>query len=123
MMPDLVILDLEIPASRIVPIEADEIAVSDAHTTIARKRELSHLVGDRLVRLATAGDDVTALAYSPDGRVLAVGLANGTIEMFSGGDRVATLTGHDSSVRMLQWEGPEMLSLANDQTLRWSFAP
>ena len=116
-------LDLVAPSSRVLAIPATAIALSDTTTAVANKREVSQLVNDKPVKLATAGADVTALAYSPDGRVLAVGLSTGAIEIYAGADLVTTLRGHSSAIQILDWSAPQLVSGALDQTLVWSFTP
>ncbi len=120
---DLVVVDLVAASTRVASIPAEAIAMSATETVIARKRELARLVDDKPVALATASNDITALAYSPDGRALAAGLADGKIEIYAGAARVATLAGHHRRIRTLLWDTAELVSSGDDQTMLWSFAP
>jgi WD40 repeat protein len=120
---DLVVIDPSAFSTRLLSIPADAIAVSDTETVISRKRDLARLVDDKPVALATAQNDITALAYSPDGRALAVGRVDGKIEIYAGATRVTTLVGHRRKIRVLLWDTPELVSSADDQTLIWTFTP
>ncbi len=91
--PDLVVLDLQAKTSKVLPIAVDAVAVANADTAVAQGTTLAHLVDDQLVAFATAAAPVTSLAYSGDGRVLAVGGGDGSIAIYAGAQRIATRSG------------------------------
>lgn len=70
---------------------------------------------------------LTALSFSPDGKLLAIGGADGLVHLAgtSDGKIVRTLTGHESSVTALAFHpaGTVLVSASRDRTLRlWDVA-
>jgi WD40 repeat protein len=77
-------------------------------------------------RLAISGDEVTAVAFSPDGRVLAVAVDQG-VQLWgvAVGRLLATLSGHAGKVKCLAYspDGTLLASGAHDRTVRlWEVA-
>jgi WD40 repeat protein len=70
----------------------------------------------------TNNQAVLALAFSPDSRWLAAGLASKTIQMFDAGDGAVmqTLAGHQDHVQSLAFspDGSLLVSGSRDKTLR-----
>ncbi len=71
-------------------------------------------------------DQATAVAFSPDGSLLAIGSADGTVQLWNPatGQLVATLTGHTSSVNAVAF-GPDGSLLATgskDMVRLWEIA-
>ncbi len=80
-----------------------------------------------LVRTIAMDDRVSALAFSPDGATLAVGLYHGTIELrtVATGALVRRLAGHTGYILSLAWsgDGQQLVSGADDGTVRlWSLS-
>jgi WD40 repeat protein len=120
--PDLVVLDIAAMTTRILPLPADAVALSDTEAAVATDRRLAHLVDDKLVTFATAAAPITALAYSPNGAALAAGGSDGSITIYRGAEIVTTLRGHTSPIRRLDWTSQGLLSIADDQALEWPTA-
>lgn len=81
----------------------------------------------KLLREIAVAGAPTSLAVSPDGRLLAVGLPTGAIELhdLSNGQAMRSLTGHEGAVNGLAFttDGARLYSAAADKTLRaWSAA-
>jgi WD40 repeat protein len=86
-----------------------------------------YLPDPHLVRTIAMDDRVLAVAFSPDGETLAVGLAHGTIELrtVATGALVRQLSGHTGRVLSLAWsaDGQHLVSGAYDGTVRlWSLS-
>jgi WD40 repeat protein len=76
--------------------------------------------------LATSGDQITALAFAPDGRALAVGVDR-AVQLWdvAAGRLVARLEGHQSQVKCLAYapDGMRLASGSSDKTVRlWCMA-
>src|SRR4051794_11482026 len=73
-----------------------------------------------LVRTIVMDDRVSAVAFSPDGKTLAVGVAHGTIELraVATGALVRQLSGHTGNVLSVAWsaDGQQLVSGAYDGT-------
>lgn len=119
--PDVVVIDVVAKTSRILPILTDAVAISDDHIAVGIAQQVSFLVDDKLVSAFTTASTIESLAYSPDNRVLAVGGQDGSIAIYAGTELVTMLKGHTLGVRHLQWHGNQLLSIADDQTLIWTF--
>ncbi|HYH85054.1 MAG TPA: caspase family protein [Pyrinomonadaceae bacterium] len=75
------------------------------------------------VRRIKIGENVTALAFSPDGRTLAAGLYGGSVAILdpSSGERRRTLSGHVSSIAALAFtpDGKMLASVGGDRTAKF----
>src|SRR5437016_5862835 len=76
---------------------------------------------------ARLDDDALAVAYSPDGNLLAAGAADGSVRLFdpANGRPLATLAGHGDAVAALAFspDGSRLASASYDKTVRvWDVA-
>ena len=73
------------------------------------------------------GSQVLALAFSPDGRRLALGMRNSTVRLHDAGtgEALRRFTGHQSEVFAVAWTPRgDLVSAGQDNTVRvWSLAP
>ena len=87
---------------------------------------LDAATGDRVVKLKPQGH-VTCLAASPDGRLLAAGMAIGSVNLadFKTGERIAGLLGHKGSVRAISFnaDGTRVVTGSLDGSARLWDAP
>src|SRR5687768_9422252 len=70
-------------------------------------------------------DWVTAIAFAPNGRLLASGSRDGTIKLWDVkmGTVVATLTGHEAGITCLAFAGKRLASGSADKTIQiWDVA-
>ena len=79
-------------------------------------------VTDEIVSGFPSSDPVTSMAYSADGRWLAVAFADSSVRMwdFASGERIDTLTGHTAPVVALAFstDGTRLASASKDGTAR-----
>lgn len=108
------------------------IAISPTTRELAKSRQKSSIVevGDILtdkLRLVLSGhiDEVTSIAYSPDGSLIATASKDTTLRLWStsSGESLHTLNGHSECVNRVAFSpiGSQLVSCSEDKTLRtWS---
>ncbi|KAF9541312.1 hypothetical protein EC957_003214 [Mortierella hygrophila] len=111
---------------------ANVIAISPTTRELAKSRHKSNVVevGDILtgeLRLVLSGhsDEVTSIAFSPDGSLIATASKDTTLQVWStsSGESLHTLNGHSESVNRVAFSptGSQLVSCSEDKTLRtWS---
>ncbi|MBL7187471.1 MAG: WD40 repeat domain-containing protein [Phycisphaerae bacterium] len=88
---------------------------------------LFDLATSKETELSELGDDVSAVAYSPDGTLLVSGSENGGIRVWSFAERrlLRDLDGHEEEIRLLRFrvDGARLLSIDAKRTVIWWDVP
>ena len=105
--------------ARFSPVNADRIATGGSHGSI---RVWSVDTSEALVRVEDRGTNLTALAFSPDGRRLVVACADGVARLWDAdtGQPVAMPLTHKESINhaVFSPDGRQMLTTSEDGTAR-----
>jgi WD40 repeat protein len=111
------ITDVDFPSTRIeaAPLAPPRIAVAGKPGVIIRL-DGAPRAGKAQVRLDDVGDTIAAMAWSPDGLLLACGLRNGSLHLFDGttGKRVGSLAPHERQIYDIAWSSDGRVLITAD---------